>query len=345
MNNKGKSMDNKEEIMVSVFCTAYNHEKYIRDCLEGFVKQKTNFKFEVLINDDASTDNTASIIREYEKKYPDIIKPIYQKENQYSKGISIYRQILVPEASGGGGRYIAFCEGDDFWTDELKLQKQVDALEKNLDCNMCVARVRDVAENGEYTNNFHPSKNYRGGKYKPKDFLKIALSEYAFQTSSFVVRKSIYDIYINLDADFKNFAKNAGVGDWPLMLFFGQYSDIYYFDDEMSCYRRNSVGSFSDRVSTFNMEKTKYYYNNMILMAQSFDKFTGYKFTDECKNFIHRFDRYIYNCLLQEKSYKDIVKGKYRKFLKNENIKDKIFIYLSVYCPYLVKIIYKIHTF
>ena len=102
MNNKGKSMDNKEEIMVSVFCTAYNHGKYIRDCLEGFVKQKTNFKFEVLINDDASTDNTASIIREYEKKYPDIIKPIYQKENQYSKGISIYRQILVPEASGGG---------------------------------------------------------------------------------------------------------------------------------------------------------------------------------------------------------------------------------------------------
>lgn len=78
-------MDMVEEIMVSVYCLAYNHEKYIKDCLEGFVKQKTNFKYEVIVHDDASTDNTANIIKEYADKYPDIIKPILQKENQYSQ--------------------------------------------------------------------------------------------------------------------------------------------------------------------------------------------------------------------------------------------------------------------
>ena len=81
-------------IMVSISCLVYNHEKYLRQCLDGFVNQKTTFKFEVLIHDDASTDGSANIIREYEKNYPEIIKPIYQKENQYSKGVNIENTIM-----------------------------------------------------------------------------------------------------------------------------------------------------------------------------------------------------------------------------------------------------------
>lgn len=116
--------------MVSVCCQSYNQEPYIRQCLEGFIIQKTNFLFEVLIHDDASTDKTADIIREYEAKYPDIIKPIYQIENKYSKGISIFREFQYPKAKG---KYIAICEGDDYWIDPLKLQNQVDFLEANSD--------------------------------------------------------------------------------------------------------------------------------------------------------------------------------------------------------------------
>ena len=104
---------------VSVICLAYNHEKYIRKTLEGFVKQKTNFSVEYIIHDDASTDSTASIVREFEEKYPDLIKPIYQKENQYSKGVPITRNLQMQVQ----GKYIAFCEGDDYWIDEYKLQK------------------------------------------------------------------------------------------------------------------------------------------------------------------------------------------------------------------------------
>lgn len=126
-------MNNDTKILVSIVCITYNHEAYIRQCLDGFMKQKTNFAFEVLIHDDASNDKTADIIREYEIKYPNIIRPIYQTENQYSKGISIGKTFLYPRAQG---KYIAECEGDDYWTDPFKLQKQVDFLEANEDYGM-----------------------------------------------------------------------------------------------------------------------------------------------------------------------------------------------------------------
>ena len=109
--------------LVSISCITYNHEKYIRDCLDGFMMQKTDFPFEILIHDDASTDRTADIIREYEKNFPNIIKPIYQTENQFSKGLMIGETFNFPRAQGD---YIAICEGDDYWNSPDKLQKQID---------------------------------------------------------------------------------------------------------------------------------------------------------------------------------------------------------------------------
>ena len=120
--------------LLSIICITYNHKDFIRQALEGFVMQKTNFKFEVLIHDDASTDGTADIIREYEAKYPDIIKPIYQKENQFSKGVHILKTFIYPRVLG---KYVALCEGDDYWTDPNKLQKQVDFLEAHPEYSGC----------------------------------------------------------------------------------------------------------------------------------------------------------------------------------------------------------------
>lgn len=115
-------------LMVSIMCITYNHEPYIRQCLEGFVMQKTNFRFEAIVHDDASTDGTAAIIREYAEKYPDIIKPIYETENQYSKHDGSLRRIMDEACKG---KYIALCEGDDYWTDPQKLQIQVDFMENH----------------------------------------------------------------------------------------------------------------------------------------------------------------------------------------------------------------------
>ena len=132
--------------LVSICCITYNHHLYIRQCLNGFLMQKTNFAFDVIINDDCSTDGTTEILREYASKNPDIIKPIFQDENQYAKGVrGMFQHFVFPKAQG---KYIAICEGDDYWTDPLKLQKQVDYLETHPNFSMCFHRVECLAEKG-----------------------------------------------------------------------------------------------------------------------------------------------------------------------------------------------------
>lgn len=126
-----------ETVVVSVHCLTYNHEKFIAEAIESFLMQKTNFKFEILIHDDASTDRTPEIIKEYELKYPGLIKPIFQTENQYSKRKS-FNTLNLNNLIRAKGKYIAVCEGDDYWIDPYKLQKQVDMMEKNPNCSLCV---------------------------------------------------------------------------------------------------------------------------------------------------------------------------------------------------------------
>ena len=129
--------------LVSINCLVYNHEPYLRDCFEGFVIQKTDFPFEILVHDDASTDKSALIISEYTEKYPSLFLPIYQKENQYSKGVKVSDTFQYPRAKG---KYIALCEGDDYWTDPMKLQKQVDFLEANPEYGLVYSKVKVYKE-------------------------------------------------------------------------------------------------------------------------------------------------------------------------------------------------------
>jgi len=148
---------------VSICCLTYNHEPFIRKCLEGFMMQKTDFSFEILIHDDASTDGTPGIIREYEAKHPDIIKPIYQTENQASKGI---KNTLIYQFPRVKGEYIAFCEGDDYWTDMYKLQKQVDFLDQNPDYTLCCHRydTYDVEESRKEPEYFFYEEIFQNGR-------------------------------------------------------------------------------------------------------------------------------------------------------------------------------------
>ena len=121
--------------LVSIRCLVYNHEPYLRQCLDGFVMQKTNFPFEAIVHDDASTDGSAAIIREYAEKYPDIIKPVFETENQWGKG-TISK--TMDAAMHPNSKYIATCEGDDYWTDPYKLQLQIDFLETHPDYSFSV---------------------------------------------------------------------------------------------------------------------------------------------------------------------------------------------------------------
>ena len=120
-------------VMVSIICNTFNHEKYVADALESFVNQKTNFEYEILVYDDASTDSTQAIIRKYEEKYPHLIKPVYQTVNQYSQGLRPGHQ----NRQRASGKYVAMCEGDDYWIDPEKIQKQVDYMEQHPECTFC----------------------------------------------------------------------------------------------------------------------------------------------------------------------------------------------------------------
>lgn len=139
----------EQQILVSVSTIVYNHERFLRQCIEGVLNQQTNFAFEYLIHDDCSTDGSADIIREYAAKYPDVIKPVFETENQYSKGGPWGSAVWnYPRAKG---KYIALCEGDDYWTDPLKLQKQVDFLESHLEYSVCFCDYRNY---NIYTNQY-----------------------------------------------------------------------------------------------------------------------------------------------------------------------------------------------
>ena len=133
--------------LVAIHCLVYNHAPYLRDCFEGFVMQQTNFPFVAVVHDDASIDNSAAIIREYEENYPHIFKPIYETENQYSKHDDSLEQIMNDAIDASGAKYVAMCEGDDYWTDPLKLQKQVDFMEANPEYVLCCHRYKIYNQN------------------------------------------------------------------------------------------------------------------------------------------------------------------------------------------------------
>lgn len=125
--------------LVSIVSMVFNHAAFLRDCLDGLVMQETSFPYEVIVHDDASTDGSAEIIEEYASKYPGLIQPILQQENQYSKKVHIGNTFIYPKVRG---KYIAICEGDDYWTDPHKLQRQVDFLESHPEFVMACSRAR-----------------------------------------------------------------------------------------------------------------------------------------------------------------------------------------------------------
>ena len=131
----------KRKTLVSICCLSYNHSKFIRKCLDSLLMQKTNFDYEILIHDDASNDGSDEIIKEYVQKYPNIIKPLFESENMHSKEVAISKTFNFPRVQG---KYVAMCEGDDYWTDEYKLQKQVDFMEKNSEYLISFHKVQKI---------------------------------------------------------------------------------------------------------------------------------------------------------------------------------------------------------
>lgn len=225
----------KYPTMVSICCLAYNQENYITQCLEGIVHQKTTFPFELLIHDDASQDKTKNIIESYRLEYPDIVKPILQKDNKFSKNEKITVIYIYPRARG---KYIAFCEGDDYWTDPDKLQKQVDFLENNPEYGMCFTRARQYDQEKE---EFLP-ESFGAPVHSFSDLLN---NGNRIPTLTVCMRKSILDQYL-VDINPKD--KNWLMGDYPIWLYVANHSKIHFLDYETGVYRvqNQSVSHYTD---------------------------------------------------------------------------------------------------
>lgn len=220
--------------LVSIACITYNHEKYIRQCLEGFVMQKTDFKFEIVIHDDASTDKTAEIIREYWRNYPDLFKPILQNKNRYSEKKGILIPYVYPQCRG---KYIALCEGDDYWTDPFKLQKQVDFLEENPEYGLVHTDFM-ICNSGKI---IIPKRKHA---WPSGDILNILLfGTYNIGTLTVVFRKNVYD-----ELPKYYLKQNFKMGDLPLWIEFSRISKVKYLPDITSAYRvlDNSASHSSD---------------------------------------------------------------------------------------------------
>lgn len=222
---------------VSVCCICFNQEEYIESTIESFLNQKTNFTYEIIIHDDNSSDSTPSIIENYHKKFPDIIKPIYEKENQYSKG----RNILQIAFSYCCGKYIALCEGDDFWIDSYKLQKQYDYFRSHSDCTYCFTNgIRWDLTTKKYKLFFDPKIcGNEENKYTLANSWKI----------KFLPTASVFFPSSNLKKVDKTFWETCPLGDLKLRLFFTGLGYAYLLNEVTCVYRENVPNSSLSRAA------------------------------------------------------------------------------------------------
>ena len=213
--------------LLSVCCTSYNQEKHIQFAIEGFLLQKTSFPIEIIIHDDASTDKTADIIKSYHKKYPELIIPIYQIENKYSKGIRPLTNFVFKCAKG---KYIALCEGDDYWTDPFKLQKQVDFLESNPTFSL-------IYHNVYFKNELDNTLKISDWPQKPELTIEdLALNNYIY-TASVVFRRECLTV--------DSIPAQLPFGDYFMWLIIAQHGRIKYFEEPMGVYRIHEGGVWS----------------------------------------------------------------------------------------------------
>lgn len=227
-------MNNQNDILVSVCCITYNHASYIRQCLDGFLMQKTNFKYEVIIHDDCSTDGTTEIVREYAEKYPDIIVPLFEEKNQYQNGVKrIMATFVYPKVRG---KYMALCEGDDYWTDPLKLQKQFDYMESHPQCSLLHTAFKFLTEE-DHTLHDSLIDQEEYNKCKEEN-LNVACEIFNFKyrvvTASSFMR---YDCYTKVVSDEDFYKHSFYLGDIQLWAMLLQYGDIGYLPDYTTVYR------------------------------------------------------------------------------------------------------------
>lgn len=255
-------MNDHEPIAVTVVCLTYNHSKYISACIDSLIKQNVNFKYEIIVHDDASTDGTTEIIQEYAKRFPELIVPILEKENLYSKGQS-FSQHITPLIRG---KYVCHCEGDDWWISSDKLQQQFDYMEAHGDCSLCV----------------HGTVLYDDSLNCYVGLSPVSGKERDLSTENIIEKGGWYIstnsmFYQSCHYELPSVFSGWGVGDYPKAIYLSLEGRVHCISEIMSAYRVNARGSWT--VRTNKSVNAKQHSNELIIKGLSIaDAYSKYKF-------------------------------------------------------------------
>lgn len=262
---------NNEAPIVTVMCFTYNQKLFVKQCIESILMQKTTFAYEVLVHDDASSDGTKNIIEEYAIKYPRIIKPVFEVENLYSKG-SFWRVFdrVIPLISG---KYISFCEGDDYWIDSQKLQRQYEFMEGNQEYMLCFHSIKEVYEGRHHLDKQRTVVENR--EYSGIEWYKTRPA----QTASYFFKGEIFESELyKMVSQGCNFLAT----DIPLLLICAKYGKLRGMSDLMSVYRHNEDGWTSKKRNKPDILKVINSQLEYKIFGKEFEKVSLYFYQRDC---------------------------------------------------------------
>ncbi len=308
----------KTEIMVSVLTTAYNHAEFLEQTLDSLLQQVTDFRFEIIVHDDASTDGTADIIQRYAQRYPEQIVPILQSENQYSKGNDVY-DFMAPFIRG---RYVAQCEGDDYWCDPNKLQRQVDFLERHEEYIACVHNTRREEYGKRRSEVLFPTDGDRD-----LSFSQLIQGGNACYHSSSLVMRSTFRLP-------EPFREITGFGDYCVNVALGLSGKIHYFDTVMSVYRFRTPGSWSQRQAVSVQDRIDKDCNILRLM-EILEEYSGHRYTEDIQAVTLRIQ---YDLAEQRGEYDRLRRGAFRELYLRHSRRYRVKLFLKQYGGPLYKL-------
>lgn len=289
--------------LVSIVCHTYNHLDYIKNALDGFLMQETNFPFEIILHDDASSDGTSEIVKSYAESYPNIILPIIQTTNQWSQGIKP-SEVTFPKVRG---KFIALCEGDDFWCSKEKLREQLEVFNQQDDVSVC---FHSAIEINELTNNSSLICNYSNVSKTIKAETIIIDRGGSMPTASLFFRSQYLDDIIET-------YRNAPIGDFFIQSYLALKGKVIFLPKPMCVYRRNAKGSWTSDQQ--HKAKQSLYYKEMI---KSIDNFYGTVQDLESSNYlITPLIFYLKAFLLQDKKPTSFLRAYYEQVSTLENFK------------------------
>lgn len=311
---------NLDNVAVSIYCLAYNHKNYISTALDSFLMQKTNFNFRIIVHDDASTDGTADILREYASKYPEKLVVILQKENQYSKGTRIISEYIIPRCKG---KYVAVCEGDDYWIDDQKLQKQYDYMESHPNCYLCAHSGLSVDAE---------TKKPLGKTIYSKDVCEVSIEDAIAGFGRIVLTNSFFQ-RIECCRENPYFRTISPCGDYIMPIIAALQGTVAYIPDIMSAYRLTSNKDSVTAKMRTNHSFRRGYTEKYDAMLSALDEHTESKYSNIIE--VER-DRIWMNYYVQIGDRKTLRQEPYKSIVKGYSSRQKIIFYGELYLPRMI---------